>query len=157
MAVAEMLSAERFLLHVHAAGKAELLAMMAATFDRAQVRLEPQAIAARALERERLASTYIGNGVAIPHVLVPGAQTKALVVAAPAEPIDYDGDGKHLARLVFLLLSPADRPGIHVKTLAAIARLCDSSTLVGQIARASAPEVAIALIEAAESAQGQPR
>ncbi|PLX95594.1 MAG: PTS fructose transporter subunit IIA [Desulfuromonas sp.] len=74
-------------------------------------------------ERERLGSTGIGEGVAIPHGKL--GQIKELMVAfgRKQEGIDFDSmDGKP-AHLFFLLVAPEESVGVHLKTLARISKL----------------------------------
>lgn len=74
-------------------------------------------------ERERLGSTGIGEGVAIPHGKL--GQIKELMIAfgRKREGIDFDSmDGKP-AHLFFLLVAPEESVGVHLKTLARISKL----------------------------------
>jgi nitrogen PTS system EIIA component len=75
------------------------------------------------LQRERLGSTGIGRGVAVPHAKHPSVSRLIGVVARSQEGIDFDSqDGEPVHRLV-LLLSPLDRPGEHLRALEKISRL----------------------------------
>lgn len=73
-------------------------------------------------ERERLGSTGIGHGVAIPHCKLKGLEQCILAVGIPRRPVDFGAaDGEPVA-LFFLVLSPEASPAEHLQTLAWISR-----------------------------------
>lgn len=104
----------------------------------------------RLLERENQASTAIGPNVAIPHAMVPGLTENVLWICSLANALDYDNDGESFVQLVFVLLSPADRPGMHIKTLARIAKMCSQPGFISKITLAETPELAYRCIEEAD-------
>src|SRR5688572_15201989 len=80
--------------------------------------LEGSTILASVTERERLGSTGFGNGVAIPHGKIDGLTRIYGLFVRLAEPIDYKAIDERTVDLVFLLLSPLDAGGEHLKALA---------------------------------------
>lgn len=80
-------------------------------------------ILASVSEREKLGSTGFGNGVAIPHGKIEGLDRIYCLFARLAEPVDYKAIDGRPVDLVFLLLSPPDAGGEHLKALAAISRV----------------------------------
>ena len=75
------------------------------------------------MERERLGSTGVGYGVAIPHARLEGLEEVRAVFARLETPLDYDAIDDRPVDLVVLLLAPADAGGDHLKALAQISRL----------------------------------
>lgn len=75
------------------------------------------------LMRERLAGTGIGEGVAIPHAPVLGVTRPLGAFARLETPQDFDALDGRPADLVFMLLTPPDRGGDHLKALARVSRL----------------------------------
>ncbi len=75
------------------------------------------------LERERLGSTSIGGGFAIPHAKIQGLQRIAIGVARYADAVPFGGDGGDDVRLAFVVLSPPDQPAAHLQVLSQIARV----------------------------------
>ncbi|MEQ8401211.1 MAG: PTS IIA-like nitrogen regulatory protein PtsN [Roseitalea porphyridii] len=75
------------------------------------------------LQREKLGSTGVGNGIAIPHAKFPGFDRIAGVFARLAEPIDFDALDEQPVDLVFLLLAPENAGADHLKALSRVARL----------------------------------
>jgi PTS system nitrogen regulatory IIA component len=80
------------------------------------------------IEREKLGSTGIGNGIAIPHGKLSGLKDIALVFGKSSSGIDFDSiDGKPV-QLFFLLVAPANSAGVHLKALARLSRLLKDSS-----------------------------
>ncbi|RMD88426.1 MAG: PTS IIA-like nitrogen-regulatory protein PtsN [Alphaproteobacteria bacterium] len=75
------------------------------------------------LERERLGTTGIGQGVAIPHGKVEGLKRVVGLFARAERPIDFDAVDEVPVDLFFLLLAPADAGAAHLKALAQVSRL----------------------------------
>lgn len=97
------------------------------------VGVAPRLILERLLERERLGSTGIGAGIAIPHARVPGLERLFGMFARLARPIRYDAlDGLDVD-LVFLLLAPEAAGADHLKALARVARVLRDRDLVAKI------------------------
>ena len=74
------------------------------------------------LKREELGSTGIGNGIAVPHTKHPSVENLVATIAIAPEGIDFsslDGDDVYI---LFLLISPPDRPGDHLRALETISR-----------------------------------
>ncbi len=75
------------------------------------------------LEREKLGSTGIGDGVAIPHGKMKGLNRILCVFGRSKEGIDFDAvDGKPV-HIFFLLLAPEDSAGLHIQMLSRISRI----------------------------------
>jgi PTS system nitrogen regulatory IIA component len=81
------------------------------------------------LERERLQSTGIGDGVAIPHTAVEEAETQAAALVLCPKGIDFDAIDGGRVNIVFGVVGPKRATGEHLRTLARISRLLrDTST-----------------------------
>jgi len=79
-------------------------------------------IVAAILKREELGSTGIGNGIAVPHTKHPSVENLVATIAIAPEGLDFsslDGDDVYI---LFLLISPPDRPGDHLRALETISR-----------------------------------
>jgi nitrogen PTS system EIIA component len=75
------------------------------------------------LERERLGTTGIGHGTAIPHGRMPDLPQLYAVFARLEKPIDFEAIDGEPVDLIFLLLTPASSGADHLKALARISRL----------------------------------
>jgi nitrogen PTS system EIIA component len=74
-------------------------------------------------ERERLGSTAIGDGIAIPHGKLQGVQSVIAVFGRHLDGVDFDSLDGAPTRLFFLLVAPEDAVGQHLKALARVSRL----------------------------------
>jgi PTS system nitrogen regulatory IIA component len=75
------------------------------------------------LERERLGTTGVGNGIAIPHGKLGDLTAIHGVFAKLEKPVDFDAIDDHPVDLIFLLLAPEQAGADHLKALARISRL----------------------------------
>jgi PTS system nitrogen regulatory IIA component len=92
--------------------------------------LEPRHIFDTLLQRERLGSTGLGRGIAIPHVKFKQVKGIVCLFARLTEPIDFESHDGEPVDLVFLLIAPEHASGDHLKALARISRLVrDPATL----------------------------
>jgi nitrogen PTS system EIIA component len=74
------------------------------------------------MEREKLGSTGIGAGVAIPHCKMHELDRAVVAVGASRRPIDFGAVDSEPVRLFFLVVSPHDTPAVHLQVLASISR-----------------------------------
>jgi PTS system fructose-specific IIA component/PTS system nitrogen regulatory IIA component len=105
------------------------------------------------LKREELGSTGIGRGVAVPHTKHPSVDRLVGNVAVSARGVDFeslDGDKVHL---FFLLISPPDRPGDHLRALENISRRLRDDTFCKFLRQAKTPEDIQQLLEEADNNQ----
>ena len=75
------------------------------------------------MEREKLGSTGVGNGVAIPHGKIDDLPQIVGAFARLETPVDFDALDGEPVDLVFVLLAPSDATAAHLKALARVARL----------------------------------
>jgi PTS system nitrogen regulatory IIA component len=95
--------------------------------------LEAAAIYEALLQRERLGSTGIGEGIAIPHGKLPGLTRIFGLVARLEKPIDFEAlDGQHVD-VLFLLLAPEGAGADHLKALSRVARVLREPGLVERV------------------------
>jgi len=76
-------------------------------------------VLAEILKREQLGSTAIGGGVAVPHCKSPYVDHPISALAIFSAGVDFDSLDGEPVRRVFLLVSPQDRPGDHMRLLEA--------------------------------------
>jgi PTS system nitrogen regulatory IIA component len=74
------------------------------------------------LERERLGTTGVGGGIAIPHGKLPGLKGLRGIFARVEQPIDFDSIDEQPVDLIFLLLAPETAGADHLKALARVSR-----------------------------------
>lgn len=79
-------------------------------------------IVAAILKREELGSTGIGRGVAVPHTKHPSVDSLICTVAISHQGLDFASLDGEAVYILFLLISPPDRPGDHLRGLETITR-----------------------------------
>ncbi len=119
----EHLIPDRVLIAPAVSGRSELFHRFGEVFEDTGIVDSAEAVSRRLEERERILSTGIGLGVAIPHAQVPGIG--ALFMAASVHPdnLDYPSLDDEPIRLVFCLIGDTDTAADHLAGLARLARL----------------------------------
>ena len=92
------------------------------------------------LQRERLGSTGVGSGIAIPHGKLPSLDKIYGVMARLERPISFDAMDDQPVDIIFLLLAPEGAGADHLKALAKIARVLRDGDMVNKIRATSDPE-----------------
>jgi PTS system nitrogen regulatory IIA component len=108
-------------------------------------------IAEKLLEREKLHSTVMGSGLAIPHATVPGLTDPVIGVALAREPIVFGPEDTDPVRVFVVLLSPPGRERDHVKILARICRLMRHENFLDKLEEAADDQGIIQVIEAIDA------
>ena len=85
------------------------------------------------LQRERLGSTGIGNGIAIPHGKLSGISRITGIFARLEQPVDFEALDDQKVDLIFLLVAPESAGADHLKALSRIARLLRDGETVAKI------------------------
>ncbi len=104
--------------------------------------LEEREVFDTLLQREKLGSTGVGGGIAIPHGKLPGLSRIFGLFARLPKPIDFEALDDQPVDLIFLLLAPEGAGADHLKALARIARHLREPGVAGKL-RASADKVAL--------------
>jgi PTS system nitrogen regulatory IIA component len=115
--------------------------------------IEADTILGVLIERERLGTTGIGNGVAIPHGRLPQLSSVLGLFARLEKPIDFDSVDDEPVDLLFLLLAPAGAGADHLKALARVSRLLRNESLCQKLRGATTVEAIYALLTTAESSE----
>ncbi|MDP6442433.1 MAG: PTS sugar transporter subunit IIA [Pirellulaceae bacterium] len=89
---------------------------------------ERESIIGAIMKREELGSTGIGRGVAVPHTKHPSVDLLVGTVGVSAEGLDFKSLDGEKVQLFFLLISPPDRPGDHLRALENISRQLKDDT-----------------------------
>lgn len=130
---------------VKASGKKALLAELA---HRAAILhgVDERRVFDLLLERERLGSTGIGGGIAIPHGRLASLAQPRGLFARLAHPIDFDAIDERPVDIVFLLLAPEGAGADHLKALARVSRLLRDRTLVDKLRATEKADALYALL-----------
>ncbi len=102
------------------------------------------------MERENLASTGMGQGLAIPHGKVAGLHNMLVIVARSREGIPFDAIDKRPVHIIFLLMAPDDATTAYLKVLARISRLLKKTGIYDAIMEAGSAQAIARIIESAD-------
>jgi len=122
------------------AGKADCLRQMTRLLEGAGVVAAAEDSLARLLEREKVVSTGIGNGVAIPHAKSANVRSIVISMARVTGGMNFESLDGQPVYIVFLLLGPQEAAGMHVKLLARIARLVKAPGFLDRLRAADTAE-----------------
>jgi PTS system fructose-specific IIA component/PTS system nitrogen regulatory IIA component len=114
---------------------------------------ELESIVKAILKREELGSTGIGRGIAVPHTKHPSVEKLVGTVAVSAEGVDFKSLDGEKVQLFFLLISPPDRPGDHLRALENISRQLRDDTFCRFLKQAKTAEDITQLLEEADNNQ----
>ena len=98
------------------------------------------------LQREKLGTTGIGRGIAIPHGKMQELERLHGLFARLPKPIDFDAIDERPVDLIFLLLAPESAGADHLKALARISRLLRDEAVCEKLRGADDPEALVALL-----------
>lgn len=132
MDLSDLIAAEAIIPSLKANSKKQILQVVSEKAA-AVTGLPERAIFDTLLQRERLGSTGVGNGVAIPHGKLSGIGRITGVFGRLDKPIDFEALDDQPVDLVFLLLAPEGAGADHLKALSRIARLLRDPDTVAKI------------------------
>ncbi|EPR42201.1 putative PTS IIA-like nitrogen-regulatory protein PtsN [Desulfovibrio sp. X2] len=130
-----------------ARSKEAVLAEMVEPLARTHPDIDRERAVSVLLERERLGTTGIGDGIAIPHGKIEGLSDIVLVAARCCEGIDFDALDHRPCQIFFLVLAPEEAAGQHLRVLAHISRLLKDSEFKKAFLSASDKESLLALLQ----------
>jgi PTS system nitrogen regulatory IIA component len=123
MTITEILARERVLPELSGSTKSEVLEELSRLLEGSAPGIEAARILPVLRDRERLNSTAIGDGIAIPHGRVGGIRNVVGGFARSSTGVDFDSVDRKPTHLFFVLLAPDDAAALHLKALARISRL----------------------------------
>jgi PTS system nitrogen regulatory IIA component len=123
MKIEDILSQELVLPDLAARSKTDVLVELANAVSAVHPELERERLVQALEDRERLNSTALGDGVAIPHGKLPGIKRVFAAFARSRQGVDFHSLDGGPTNLFFLLVAPEDSAGAHLKALARISRL----------------------------------
>jgi fructose-specific phosphotransferase system IIA component len=125
----------------------ELIEKLAAT----QSIKDPESIFEAVLEREKIMTTGVGNGIAIPHCKHTDSPEFAVCLGIQSKGVDFQSIDKKDVNIIFLLVGPENNPGLHIKLLSRISRLMSNEELRHQLLECKSDKEAFDLIQDEEN------
>ncbi len=141
MKIADLLNPAAIAGDLKASNKNEVLAELSDAILKVESGLTREEIIKVLQERERLGSTGIGDGVAIPHGKLKKLDKLLLSFGRSRSGVDFDSMDSKPAYLFFLLIAPEESVGVHLKTLARISKLLKNPAVRRRLMEAETEEL----------------
>lgn len=129
MQIKDFISEQGIIFSPSVSSKKRALEVLSETIAHQDSNLNKNKVLDALLAREKLGSTGLGNGIAIPHCRIDGLQNIYVSVLKLDEGIDYEASDDHLVNFLFCLVVPEDANEDHLELLASLAELLDSKPL----------------------------
>ncbi|HKJ93085.1 MAG TPA: PTS sugar transporter subunit IIA [Longimicrobiales bacterium] len=151
MLLSELLTPDLIILGLPAGSVDEVLHEVVARLHAAGLVDAVEPVVASLRTREAAHTTAMEGGVAIPHAMLPDLKKSLLAIAVAPEGSAFGPAEMDPVRLFFLLLSPPDEAGLHIKMLARIVRLLRHPGTLDALVGAETPEALLAEVEQVEA------
>lgn len=145
MEIAELITPETVVCNLKATSKKQALQELSGRIATV-TGVSERAIFDVLLERERLGTTGIGMGIAIPHGKLPDLDRPYGMFAKLERPIDFEAIDEQPVDLVFLLLAPETAGADHLKALARVSRLLRNKSICEKLRGADSADALYALL-----------
>jgi len=116
--------------------------------------LRQEAVTQALMDRERLGTTAVGDGFAIPHCKIGGLSSIVVGVARFAEPVEFDAADSSPVEVLFAVLSPPEKPAAHLQVLSQIARILKRPAVREALRSAPDPAAVVSSVRAAAEEEG---
>lgn len=147
MKLTDILQKDQVISDLKARGKRAAMEELCQALGKEHPSLDMNSLMEVLVERERLGSTGIGDGIAIPHGKLPDLDDLMLSFGRSVDGVDFDSlDGKP-AHLFFLVVAPENSAGTHLKALARISRLLKSNVVRRELLEAKDAQDIYSIIE----------
>lgn len=146
--LSQLLSTGRTCIQLHVSSQKRLLEEIAGLLIRDDPSLDKDEVFRTLIERERLGSTAIGNGVTLPHGRLANLEAPIMAFATLKEPLNIDTPDDRPVNMVIGVLVPEDDSDAHVQLLSKIAEVFADVEQCRLIEAANSPDEAVRLIVA---------
>ena len=145
MNINDMLSDKSFLVNFEASSKKNVLDELVRLAEN-DIGINSQILLEALTKREKLGSTAVGNGIAIPHANCPEIDKPKVYVALLSNGLDFNANDDQLVDIIFLLLAPDNDGSEHLQALALVSRLLRNKELTSKLRGCKNTESAFAVI-----------
>ncbi len=156
MAESNLFHPNGIMFELHASSKKQLFQEISSslidTYDLQDKGIASRDIVTAAMDRERLGSTGVGNGVALPHARVKGLENVVAVFAKLETPLDFESIDDRAVDLVAFLLAPEESGGAHLRALAKVSRLLRRQDVRARLRAAPSAEALYTIISEQQAA-----
>ena len=150
MTLLDILSADSTLVDLKGETKEDIIAELVDTLAVGDAISDRDKVLQAVLEREKIMSTGIGDGIAIPHGKSDAVEKLVAALGTQRRGVDFEALDGEPAYVFFLLVSPANVSGPHIKALARISRLLKNDDFKKKLIAAETAAEIIEIIETEE-------
>lgn len=136
MIISDIISLDRTQCSVDCHSKKRIFEVISEIALKQLPQLDQAEVLASLLNREKMGSTGIGNGIAIPHGRIKGINQIMAIIVTTDEPIEFDAIDDKPVDIFFAILVPAEAADTHLKALAGIAKKLSNKEIVKAIRNA---------------------
>ena len=140
-----MLSDKSFLVNFEASSKKNVLDKLSKLAEK-DIKIDSRILLEALTKREKLGSTAVGNGIAIPHANFPDIDKPKVFVALLSNSLDFNANDDQPVDIIFLLLAPDNSGSEHLQALALVSRLLRNKELTTKLRGCKNTESAFAVI-----------
>ena len=145
MNIINMMSDKSFLVNFEASSKKNVLDELTKLAEK-NFKIDSQNLLESLIKREKLGSTGVGNGIAIPHANCPNIDKPKVFVAILSNSLDFNANDDQPVDIIFLLLAPDNSSSEHLQALALVSRLLRNKELTTKLRGCKNTESAFAVI-----------
>lgn len=138
--IADSLSIDTIIPSLTSTDKVEVLKELAEKLSEAHPIINKERLIEALIEREKLCSTAVDSGVAIPHAKLSGISDIILGFGKSDKGLEFDSLDRHPTNLFIVLLSPENSTGQHIELLARISMIFKKSELRSELLKASSEQ-----------------
>ncbi|MCK4846309.1 MAG: PTS sugar transporter subunit IIA [Deltaproteobacteria bacterium] len=150
MKISDILTKDNIIAELDATEKREVLETMSALLSESVGGMDKEELLGVLLEREKLGSTGIGYGVAIPHAKFSSVDSISVAFARSRKGVDFESADDQPVHLFFLIIAPESSTVMHLKVLASISKLLKDADLRSRLINATDADEIYAIISEEE-------
>lgn len=137
MKIAEILREQCVVADIKGKTKREIIAELVEALEKARLIEDVETVVNVVMEREKLGSTGIGNGVAVPHGKLKNINNIVCALGRSQNGVDFDAVDRGLVHIFFLVLAPEDSASLHLKVLSRITKILRDQSLRKKVIKLS--------------------
>ena len=145
MNINDILSENSILVDFNASSKKHVLDSLSKLAEK-EIKVSSKTILDNLIKREKLGSTAVGNGIAIPHTNESSLKKPKGFLAILSNGLEFNANDNQPVDIIFLLLAPSNNGSKHLQALALISRLLKNDELITKLRGCRTKQSAIAVI-----------
>ncbi len=151
MQLTDLLTEENILMPLKCKTRDECIHELIDALNKKQLLADADKAFEAILEREKLMTTGVGNGIAIPHCKHSSCPNFAVAMGIHPDGVDFEAIDKKKVHIIFLLVGPENNPSMHIKLLSRISRLMSNEDLREELKKAKTPQEVLEALKEEES------